>query len=89
MLCYLIILQDKVEKFVDVLMATLGNARALIAEDLCALVDLYTGNVDALKVPPFTAKARGDKATDSLVLSTALACFNQVILFSLGEDVGT
>ena len=49
-------------EFADALMAALGDATAMCAEDACALADLYTSNDCTHKVPHMTVEADGDEA---------------------------
>ena len=84
----------------DALMAALGNATAMCAEDTCALADLYTSDECAHEVPPSTAKAGGDEAAGTRATSVAQACSKKGTLSSsedetshnmtpLGEGIGT
>ena len=92
--------KGKVGKFVVALIAALGDATAMSMEDTCAITDLYMSNKCTHKVPPSMAKAGGDKAAGSPVMSVAQACSKKGTLSSsedetpnnmtpLGEGIGT
>ena len=61
--------QGLVHSFMNVHMTALGNIKVPSAKDMQALLDLYTGDDDAQKVPPSTAKAVGDEAAGLPVMS--------------------
>ena len=74
-------------EFADALIATLGDATAMSAEDTGAIADLYTDNRSTSKVLPSTTKTRGDEAAGSPATSIAQACSKKDSISSLEDEI--
>ena len=78
--------RGKVGELIDTLMAALGDANAMSAEDTCNIIDLYTSDGCTGKVPPSMSKAGGDEAADSPAMSKAQACSKKGTLSSSEDE---
>ena len=78
--------RGKAGKLANALMAALGNATAMIAEDTCAIADLYMSDDCTHRVPPSTAEAGGDEAAGLPVTTVAQDCSKKGTLSSSEDE---